>query len=541
MAVVQISRIQLRRGKEQEGTGIPQLASGELAWAIDTQRLYIGNGSVSEGAPAVGNTRILTSADTTTLLDVLNYSYKLEDPVIQTGEDPNYPTVRTVQERLEDYVSSADYGIVSDAEDQYEKIQRVIDNLFLEKAIAGSPSRVVLTFAPGTYNFSQTVYLPSYVRIEGAGKQRTIFNHSGTGPAFEFINDTSTTTLRKTVVGITQNTQAKFCYLKGFTLNTQGTAATAFKMYSVRDSVFEDIELTGSYLDEEVTYTNIGIHLDALSTLVTCQRNSFKNITVDGFKELIYAKKDIIDNQFLNCNFINARQGFVLGVGANGIATGEEYGPRRNLIKNSRFERIEREAIIVGRGYGNRSEANSFVNVGNDYAGILNGQSPIIKFDVEGNTSVQDHFDRTNPVDDINLAVDSFDVKYYKEVSGKVHVEELETRTVFLNENITSFTDLIRLPFDTNSGFEVSYTIRSRSSQQMRRGKLTIAINSSNNEIQLTDEYDYAGTDETSDNIKFNAIEGSGYGVTGSLIIQYKNFNTGGTGSDMRYTYRSIS
>ena len=89
MAVVQISKIQLRRGKEQE-TGIPQLAGGEMAWAVDTQKLYIGNGAVSEGAPAVGNTRILTETDN--ILDIAgSYSYKSDDPNIQTGADVNFP------------------------------------------------------------------------------------------------------------------------------------------------------------------------------------------------------------------------------------------------------------------------------------------------------------------------------------------------------------------------------------------------------------------------------------------------------------------
>ena len=50
MAVVQISRIQHRRGL---ATDLPQLAAGELGWSIDDQKLYIGNGKVSDGAPAV--------------------------------------------------------------------------------------------------------------------------------------------------------------------------------------------------------------------------------------------------------------------------------------------------------------------------------------------------------------------------------------------------------------------------------------------------------------------------------------------------------
>ena len=63
MAVIQISRIQIRRGQKNQGSGIPQLAGGELGWAMDSQELFIGNGSVAEGAPLVGNTKILTEND----------------------------------------------------------------------------------------------------------------------------------------------------------------------------------------------------------------------------------------------------------------------------------------------------------------------------------------------------------------------------------------------------------------------------------------------------------------------------------------------
>jgi hypothetical protein len=78
MAVVQISKIQHRRGRKNSGSSLPQLASGELGWAIDTQELYIGNGSVSEGAPYVGNTKVITEHDN--ILDLaLQYQYKRND------------------------------------------------------------------------------------------------------------------------------------------------------------------------------------------------------------------------------------------------------------------------------------------------------------------------------------------------------------------------------------------------------------------------------------------------------------------------------
>jgi hypothetical protein len=60
MAVTQISQIKHRRGVNNN---LPQLASAELGWSVDTQQLYIGNGTLEEGAPAIGNTRVLTVND----------------------------------------------------------------------------------------------------------------------------------------------------------------------------------------------------------------------------------------------------------------------------------------------------------------------------------------------------------------------------------------------------------------------------------------------------------------------------------------------
>ena len=88
MAVVQISKIQIRRGQKNQGSGLPQLSSGELGWAIDTQELYIGNGAVAEGAPQVGNTKVITEHDDLfTLAD--RYTYRSQDGSIVTGIEPS--------------------------------------------------------------------------------------------------------------------------------------------------------------------------------------------------------------------------------------------------------------------------------------------------------------------------------------------------------------------------------------------------------------------------------------------------------------------
>jgi len=57
MSVTQISKITVRKGRKEN---LPQLGGGEFGWAVDTQQLYIGNGTLEDGAPAEGNTEIIT-------------------------------------------------------------------------------------------------------------------------------------------------------------------------------------------------------------------------------------------------------------------------------------------------------------------------------------------------------------------------------------------------------------------------------------------------------------------------------------------------
>lgn len=85
MAVINVTRLQVRRGHKAD---MPQLSSAEFGWAIDAQKLYVGNGSLSEGAPTVGNTEILTEHS-----DLLNlHSYTVPpnplDPILVDTTGP---------------------------------------------------------------------------------------------------------------------------------------------------------------------------------------------------------------------------------------------------------------------------------------------------------------------------------------------------------------------------------------------------------------------------------------------------------------------
>lgn len=539
MAVVQISRIQIRRGQKNTGSGIPQLASGELAWAVDTQELFIGNGSVAEGSPYVGNSKILTTNDS--ILDLFEqYQYKKNDPTIQTGSDTNFPVLRSIQERLDDRVTVASFGAVGDlgSSDDTTSVQRAIDQLYLNTATVGlAQGRFILEFGPGVYTISDTIYLPSYTSIIGAGQGRTVINYTGTGSAFEFVNDTSTAGSYSSIGSTTFANQPKHVSLSGFSLNLSSANTTGFELNAVRNSVFEDIGIAGQWeLADAVEENSVGIAMYALSDIVTCQSNQFSRINFSNLSYGVYAKQDIINNVAIACVFQTMYMGVSFGQGANLTSTGERFGPRNNSVTESVFEDIRRQGIKVANGNGNLSSLNRFTNVGNDNAS--SALSPVygqIEFDSIGNSSVQDIFDRAD-----DLATTNSTTPYIGEVIGQTSFNNVLTRKVGIVQS-GSFINLFRLPIANTIGYEIEYVYQSTSHARMRRGKLLLAIDRANSNVQIVDEYEYTGVSGDT-NLEFSAtlVDSDSSGGVDSVQIKYRNSSTGDAAT-MSYTYKALS
>lgn len=169
MAILQISKIQVRRGRSGE-SGVPQLDSGEIAWAIDSQELYIGNGEINEGAPFVGNTRVLTENDN--ILDLARgYKFGVD------SADTLSTSKRKLREKLDEIqVSVNDFKDVGDTDNQ--AFSKAIDGLYdtVLNNNLDNKYKKVLVVPNGSYTFASPVALRNEIIIRGESRDNVVIS-----------------------------------------------------------------------------------------------------------------------------------------------------------------------------------------------------------------------------------------------------------------------------------------------------------------------------------------------------------------------------
>jgi len=519
VAVVQISRIQVRRGQKNTGSGLPQLASGELGWAIDTRELYIGNGAVSEGSPAVGNTKILTAYDDLfSLAD--SYTYSVDKSYVLTGPDSSNATKRTLQERLDDRVSVRSFGAKGDGvTNDTVALQRALDQLYLNSATKGSTlSRVALHLEAGTYIINDTLYVPPYASLIGSGSGKTVISSTVNKPIFITVNSSSTPGAPASDSSSTSLTQATDILLKGMSLKTIGTGAAGTNnvssnqdadtakclvLQSCKDSVFDDITFEGVWVNGAAVDQDNAIVMNNLSGVVASDNNTFSRCNFLGFGTAVRSNWDSDDNTFDQCKFETLGHAFIYGKDMilGNEASGKSRGPSYNTVSRSTFNNIHRETIRVVNGENNISKRNKYVLCGNNGSIDTIPMFSIIKYEKDKNKSFEDYFSRTYALSS-GSGLDN--VPYYPEVEGSAFYKTEFENVISIGQvsNVRAF----RLPGVANQAYEIDYTLVSENYRHIRSGTMHVVVDAYGDNVEISDEYHYTGDEAYLESIEFNVL-----------------------------------
>lgn len=436
MAIVQISRITQRKGLAID---LPQpLAGAELGWAVDERKLYIGNGTIQEGAPVVGNTEVLTEFS-----DILGfateYTYRGESAsyVVQTGITPGTPVSQSIQRRLDSYAVITDFGATGDGSldgsgtDVTVNINHALNQLYCRQV--NPQIRRSLYFPAGVYIISDTLDIPPYCDLYGDGPESTIiyfyvqtwtstiayasdvlvkdginyYRSLASVPVGVAISNASYWTaaslpdyifrtadsLQQTGASIGSNgaTQPGFFEISKMKFMTNMTHDGCL-IQAAQDCSFESVNISGPNILTPLSTSGDDtacVRFDTTASYV-CSNIEWNHCSFSGMVWGVNTDEQVESATFSNGAFEKLYQGVYLG-----NVSAPAVGPTGVRITQNIFDTIYAEGIVIVNVGLNCSAYNAFYDVGNSYLGTANPVTPVIDIDGTNNVSIGDMFERT--------------------------------------------------------------------------------------------------------------------------------------------------
>jgi len=456
MPIVQISRIQHRRGKR---TDLPQLAAGELGWVIDEQRLFIGNGTVSDGAPAVGNTEIVTDGSSA-FTSALSHTYKgyLGDSTPVTTSQQ-----RTIGNRLDEYVSVKDFGAKGDdSTADVTAIQNAIDEIYIDTDKDDTRSRRVLFFPAGTYKINTALKIPPYAHLVGEGPDKTIIKNSGNNAVVVMQDDEGNVGSN---IGNSSATTPTQVQISNMTLRTS-VAYGGISLDRVTNAYFNNVKLQGSYASGGSDSSNSkGVTTTNSTATYTTSNIVFNQCQFTKFARLVDLSFNCTNVKFISCDFSTSYYGALIGAEMDGSTTGLDDGPRDVQFVSSSWSDIGQQAILVAPATGTTDSAGprQIVSHGNFYAKTVANnfegtgtfsEVPVIQFDNDECSSVLDFFERT----DLRRADGSSNLNAAPEVQG-IGISTKAIKSQTLANNTSSATTINEFPALAGKSIRIKYKI----------------------------------------------------------------------------------
>ena len=441
MAILQISRITQRKGLAQD---LPEpLAGAELGWAVDTRQLFIGNGELTEGAPVVGNTEILTEfSDILEFTTAYTYKGAAAGYDVQTGATSGSPVSQSLQSRLDSYAVVTDFGATGDGvTDDTAAINRALFQLYCRQL--NTQVRRSLFFPAGTYLITDTILIPSFAQLYGEGPNSSIIKFSvttwsnaipydtgvlvyypaGSGGSYYFrsvaavpvgtaISNTSywdpvPEGLPEYVVRTTDNLQQTGGVSSGATYAPQSIEVTnmCFQTLNADSDSSQTHNILLVEAATQVAFTNVTFQ-GPFTTATDINTVSDARISCVKFS----SPGQYLCNQinFDNCRFSGTTYGFDADVVIQGATISNSYfdamyrgiildtSPTGVRMVHNTFDNIYTQGIQIVGATLNVSAYNIFYDVGNHYTtSPVTAATPVISIDTDNNVSMGDMFQRT--------------------------------------------------------------------------------------------------------------------------------------------------
>jgi hypothetical protein len=466
MAVIEIAKIQVRRGQENQ-TGVPQLAGGEFAWAADTEKLYIGLRR-DDGGSRDQNVEILTENHLRNLFNLglseLNYTYRENSTstVVAasgiTAEDgTNDETIRTIQDKLDDFVSVKDFGVYGDGNPwDLRRLQLAIDRLYLNTGGYSPKPAKKLHFPAGTYVITGTVYLPARASIIGDGPGKTVFVVATNTDMFQTCDLSSaggSTGYRTFDSGAGNGAEfsstgsARSVHIEDVTMQYHPTATTVTQSLSLLNldcadnSVIKNVEFLGNLDATTVSITTssyVGLTIRGKTANGTNNNAIIDNCVFNRLYHGVLSNDDISRTVISNSDFSYLKRGITFNDPKSNAA---QIGPRLVKIEHNTFDLIEEQAIYVGSNNASTgsfvtSQGNFFDRVGNysltdpnQLGDFATTATAIISFISDGNSSFNDHFNRYHVQNALNNTPEASTTTFITLVEGRTSLDMLHVTT----------------------------------------------------------------------------------------------------------------
>lgn len=491
MAIIQTSRITHRKGLSHD---LPQLAGAELGWSINDRRLYIGNGTLGEGAPAVGNTEILTEySDILSLSSVYNYKGESGGYIAQTGPSSNLPTFRSIQSKFDDFASVKDFGAIGNGvDDDTDAINRAFYQLFCRDTTA--TVRRSLFFPAGIYKITSSILIPPYAKIFGEGADSSIIRlDTADYSSLVYVARTCDSLLQLDAnMGSNNAITPRNIEISSLSFEA-ADVGNVFLVQQAQQIHFDSVNFTGS-LNQSALSTSAentaGVHFDSSASMVTNQV-TFDKCKFSGLTYGMYADEKIQGITVSNSKFDTLYRGISLG----------EFpvsgGPRGVRILHNLFDNISYEGITIGNVQLNVSAYNIFLNVATNFqGGNQNPVSSIINIVGSNNVSIGDMFERPEPESavmprvSISAANGGFMLDNAQRYKFGSYVRNQGSQLTLSVQN--SPVSMFALSTVQSTNFKVEYSFKDTNTSCYRTGILLIATmdtDDSTGSLTYTDDY----------------------------------------------------